>query len=481
LAKLLHMQVIGRAFEMQELQSIYDSNKSELVAVLGRRRVGKTYLIRNYFAKQITFEFVGILDGTLQEHMERFAKNLGKYFYNNQATQTPKNWYEAFDKLELALLKIRSKKKKVIFLDDLPWMGTSHISFKKAFSLFWNSFASNRGDIVVIFSGSSNAWIHNKIFKDRGGLFQRVTKRIHLAPFTLAETAQFLKSKNLTLNKYAVLDAYMILGGIPFYLELIKPNESITQAIDRLFFKANAELRTEFTELFKSLFNDIPIYKQIVEVLAKHTEGLYRNELLKKIKTTSGGQVTSVLEELDYCGFISTTVAYGNKNKDKKFKLTDAYTMFYNKFVKDNTTKNKWAQMVTTQKWISWSGIAFETVCKAHIPQIKEALKITGILSTEGAWYHKGNAEMSGAQIDLLIDRADKVITICEIKFYNNSITLTKEMAAKLKNKIASFSFHTGTKKSLMPVLISPHGLVNNIHSNEFIQKSIDVDDLLQF
>jgi uncharacterized protein len=481
LAEKLVMQIIGRANEIAELQSIYSSNKSELVAILGRRRVGKTYLVRNYFANQISFEFVGILDGTLQEHMERFAKSLGKYFYNNQTTQVPKNWFEAFDKLELAILKSRSKKKKVIFLDELPWMGASHISFKKAFSLFWNTFASTRADVVVIFSGSSNAWIHNKIFKDRGGLFQRVTRRIHLAPFTLAETAQFLKNKNITLNNYAVLDAYMMLGGIPFYLELIKPNESVTQAIDRLFFKANAELKTEFTELFKSLFNDIPIYKQIVELLAKHTEGLYRNELLKKLKTKSGGQVTSVLEELDYCGFISTTVAFGNKNKDKKFKLTDAYTMFYLKFVKDNTEKNKWAQITTTQKCISWSGIAFETACKAHIPQIKEALKITGILSTEGAWHHKGTAEMKGAQIDLLIDRADKVISLCEIKYYNNSITLTKEMANNIRNKIASFSFHTGTKKSLMPIIISPYGITENINSIGFIQKSIDIQDLFKF
>jgi uncharacterized protein len=478
LAEIFSMNIIGRKHETAELAYIYESNKAELVAVIGRRRVGKTYLIRNYFAGNISFEYTGIYKGSLQEHMHRFAKNIGSYFYQNKSIAIPKNWYQAFDMLQAAIQKMRSKKKKVIFLDELPWMGTSHISFKNAFSLFWNTFASTRSDIVVIFSGSSTAWIHNKIFKDRGGLFQRVTRRIHLAPFTLHEAELFAKSKNLILNREAILDAYMVFGGIPFYLDLIKPNESVTQAIDRLLFRSNAELKTEFDELFKSLFNDVPIYKNLVEVLAKHPQGIYRNELLQKLKSTSGGQITSVLDELMHCGFISTHTTLGNKNKAKKIQLTDAYTLFYLKFVKTNTDNKKWIQLSKTQQWISWSGIAFENVCKQHIAQIKEALRIGAVLSSHGAWYNKGNTEMKGAQIDLLIDRDDKVITICEMKYYNAAVTVTKEMANNLRQKMTSFQHFTKSKKSIMLVLVAPYGMEENAYSQGLVQGSVDIDDL---
>jgi uncharacterized protein len=478
LAEIFDMQIIGRQYEIAELLGIYESSKAELVAVIGRRRVGKTYLIRNYFAGNISFEFTGMYKGSLGEHMERFAKTIGSYFYQNKSIAKPKNWYQAFDMLQAAIQKMRSKKKKVIFLDELPWMGTSHISFKNAFGLFWNTFASTRSDIVVIFSGSSTAWIHNKIFKDRGGLFQRVTRRIHLAPFTLHEAELFIKSKNIIWNKQSVLDAYMVFGGIPFYLDLIKPAESVAQTIDRLLFRSNAELRTEFDELFKSLFDDIPVYKNLVDTLAKHPQGLYRNDLLKKLKTTSGGQITSVLEELAYCGFISTNATLGNKNKAKKYQLTDAYTLFYLKFVKANREQKKWAQLSKTQAWTSWSGIAFENVCKQHIVQIKEALRIGAVLSEHGSWYHKGNAEMKGAQIDLLIDRDDKVITICEMKYYNTAVTITKEMASNLRQKIASFRHFTQSKKSIMLVVVAPYGVAANTYSQGLLQGSIDIDDL---
>jgi uncharacterized protein len=473
------MELIGREYQQEELADIFKSKKSELVAILGRRRVGKTYLIRKYFAKQMTFEFTGMDSAGLPEHMERFSKKMGDYFFNGVVSEQPKNWFKAFDQLEKALTNTNKKKKKVIFLDELPWMGMSHISFKNAFTLFWNDFAAMRNDIIVIFTGSSTAWLYNKVFSSKGGLFQRVTRRIFLSPFTLYETEQFIKSKNLPLNRYAILDFYMILGGIPFYLDLIKQGESVIQTIDRLFFRPNAELRSEFSELFRSLFNNGPIHKDIINTLAQHPSGLERNEIIEKIKYSSGGQFSSIVDELENCGFILSQVPFGKKNKDKKYILSDAYTLFYLKFVQDNKEK-KWTQLAKTQTWISWSGIAFENTCKMHIPQIKGALRIGGVLSSHSGWHHRGNSEMSGAQIDLLIDRDDKVVNICEMKYYNNKIVLTKEMADNIRTKMASFQYHTGTKKTLMPILLSPYGINDNMHSNGFIQKSIELNHLFE-
>jgi hypothetical protein len=472
------MNIIGRHQQIIELEEVVSSPKSELVAILGRRRVGKTFLIRNYFSNKITFDFTGIYEVGLQDHMARFSVAMGKYFFNGTATTRPANWYEAFDQLDSALSKQRSKKKKILVFDELPWMGMSHISFKKAFNLFWNNFATSRTDIVVLMTGSSTAWMHNEVFRDKGGLFQRVTRRIHLAPFTLYETELYAKSRNLPLNKYALLDLYMIFGGIPFYLDLIRQDESVVQCVDRLFFRKNAELKTEFHELFKSLFNDKPIYKDIVHLLAKHQEGLLRNELALKLKLSSGGQFSAVLDELESAGFIKSIPTFGNKKKERKYKLLDAYTLFYHRFVKDNSDHKKWTQLCKTQNWISWSGIAFENTCFQHIPQIKEALKIGGIISQESGWHHKGSKDMHGAQIDLLIDRDDKIINLCEMKYYNNKVIMTNEMAQSIRSKMASFTYYTQSKKSISPIMISPFGLNMNQYSNGLIYKSIDTDDL---
>ena len=478
MAEIFDMDIIGRQKQILDLQEVMASPKSELVAILGRRRVGKTFLIRNYFLNNITFYFSGMYEVGLQDHMARFSVAMGKYFFNGIATTTPSNWYEAFDQLEVALSKLRSKKKKIIVFDELPWMGMSHISFKKAFILFWNNFANSRTDIVVLMTGSSSAWMHNEVFRDKGGLFQRVTKRIHLEPFTLYETELYAKSRNLGLNRYALLDLYMIFGGIPFYLDLVRHDESVIQCIDRLFFRKNAELKTEFHELFKSLFNDKPIYKDIVNLLANHQEGLFRNELTLKLKLTSGGQFSSILDELESSGFIVSLPAFGQKKKEKKYKLTDAYTLFYHRFVKDNTDLKNWTQLSKTQNWISWSGIAFENTCYHHLPQIKEALKIGGIITQQAGWHHKGSDDMHGAQIDLLIDRDDKIINLCEMKYYNNKVTMTKEMAENIRRKIASFTYFTQSKKTIMPIMISPFGLNINSHSNGLIYKGMDADDL---
>jgi uncharacterized protein len=472
------MELLGREFERAELDALLFSTKAELVAVTGRRRVGKTFLVRNHYKKHIFFEFSGIYQGDLDEHMNRFSKAMGQYFFDGIASETPQNWYQALDQLENVIKNSTQRKKKVIFFDELPWMGNSHSRFKKAFSHFWNSFASTRSDIIFVISGSSTSWMHSEIFKDKGGLFQRITKRIFLEPFTLRETELFFKSKKLLLNRYSIMEMYMVFGGIPFYLDLIKTGESVTQAIDRLFFRANAELKSEFNELFSTLFDNSSMYHDIVTLLAQHLEGLGRNELLDKMMLPSGGNFSYALDDLEQCGFITSLIPFGKKNRDKKYKLTDAYTLFYQRFVKGNTGRSKWEQVAKTQTWTSWTGIAFEHLCRVHINQIKEALKIAGILSTHGAWSHKGTQEMSGAQIDLLIDRDDKVINICEIKYYNNKVTITKEMAQNIRSKMASFAFFTKSRKSLFPILIAPFGMHHNIHSEGLIQNVIEMDEL---
>ncbi len=472
------MNLIGRTDEQAIFATAMKSLKSEMIAVIGRRRVGKTFLIRKYFEKDIVFEFTGVYKGTLAEHKSRFAKAYSKYF--NKETSKLKNWFDIFDNIEEAVGKINRKKKKVIFLDELPWMGGSNSQFIKALSSFWNTWASKREDIVLVISGSSTSWMVKKIFDDKGGLHNRTTQRMHLKPFTLKETAQFLKYKNCNLEKTAIADIYMALGGIPFYLEYIEPNESVAQIIDKLFFRKTASLKSEFAELFNSQFEKAELYINIVTLLAKHHYGLKRYQLLKLIKLDSGGNFTKSLDDLEKAGFITAYIPYGNKAKEKNYKLTDLFTLFYLKYVGGNNTANQWKKIVSTQQWKIWSGFAFENLCMNHTNLIEKALKIDGINTNISSWSHIGNDEMHGAQIDLLIDRDDKVINLCELKYYDNKLILTKDMVQKMRDKIASFKYFTGTNKTIFPTIICPYGVQQNKYSTEFVQSIVELNALFE-
>jgi uncharacterized protein len=472
--------ILCRKEELALFQETLKSNKAEMVAVIGRRRVGKTFIIREFYKDYFVFEFAGMYQTDLDSHMQQFSKTLGKQFYNGGEIIV-KNWFKAFDQLEQACDNLpKSKKKKVIFLDELPWMASSKSNFKAAFSNFWNNWASKRKDLILVITGSSTSWMYDEVFSDKGGLYQRVTKKLYIEPFTLKETEVFLKSKGILFNRAAILELYLAIGGIPFYLELVRKGESVPQVLDRLFFKAKAELKGEYDELFKSLFNDSSLHKEVTQVLAKHLTGLTRTELIGKLKIESSGNFTRLLDDLDKCGFITSYIPFGKKVKDKIYKLTDPFTLFHLKFIHQDQGLNKWEKISKTQQWISWSGLAFENTCFLHIDCIKEKLKIGGVYSNISSWMHKGDGTMKGAQIDMLIDRDDKIINLCEMKYYNNAVIITSDLASKLRLKMASFQHFTKTKKSILPILIAPYGVQENDHSQGLIQNEVVLGDLFK-
>jgi uncharacterized protein len=470
------MKVIGREEEQEIFSKAMRSEKSEFIAVIGRRRVGKTFLIRKFFGKDIVLEFTGIYDGTLADHKDRFEKAHLTYF--GKSAGKVKNWFAIFDAIEIAIDSIQKKKKKVIFLDELPWMGGSNSQFIKALSAFWNSWASKREDIIIVVSGSSTSWMVKKIFDDKGGLHNRITQRMHLLPFTLKETEQFLKYKKCNLEKSTIAEIYMCIGGIPFYQEMIEPNQSVAQIIDSLFFRTTASLKAEFSELFNSQFDDSQLHINIATILAKHNYGLERNQLLQLSKLESGGNFTKALGELQKAGFITAYIPFGNINKGAKYKLTDLFSLFYLRFVSINPKVKQWRKIFNTPSYHTWTGFAFENMCLQHTEQIKKTLKIDGINTNIGSWHHKGNDEMHGGQIDLLIDRDDKVITVCELKYYNAKLILTKDMNQKMRNRMASFKHFSQTTKSIFPAIITPHGVHNNKYTNELTQSIVTLENL---
>lgn len=476
--------MVGRSEEQLILRDALRSEESELIAVYGRRRVGKTFMIRNFYKDHMLFELSGLYQGTLGEHMEEFASKFQSSGLTTHPVKTPSSWFEAFALLKPPIEKSRSRKKKVLFFDEVPWMATNRSRFLTAFENFWNGWASARSDLVVVICGSAASWMINKIEKNKGGLYNRVTKRIRLQPFTLAETAAFLKSKRISLTQYHITQLYMVMGGIPHYLNLVRPGETPDQAVDRLCFSKGGVLIQEFDELFDSLFGEGKKHRKVVEVLAKYRKGLQRNDLIQKSKLESGGGTSAILDELDASGFIAEYIPFGKKNKDKVYKLTDPYSLFYHKYIKPKRIRNWQAVSPAlpagrrSTSWSSWSGLAFENMCQHHTPQILKALEISGINTFVSSWIHRGTSDFPGAQIDLLIDRGDKAINLCEIKYNHEPFLITKKYADQLRMKKASFLHFTKSRKSIFYTFITAGGLVQNEYSKEIVQSQVGLRDL---
>jgi uncharacterized protein len=472
--------VIGRENEKELLEEVMAGTKAHLVAVYGRRRVGKTYLIRSCLRQHISFEFSGIHNVDTETQLSNFSRAISQQLNNGNAIAKPLNWFEAFDLLYTFLLKKNKRKKVVIFLDEFPWLQTAKSNFLAAFENFWNTKASKQNNFVVILCGSAASWMIKNVVRNKGGLHNRITKRIVLLPFTLQETELFLQNRHVNLNRYQITQLYMAMGGIPHYLEQVAPGMSAAQVIDKACFTKNGFLYNEFNDLYQALFDTAGRHIKVIKALAARPMGLNRNEIIKFCKLQSGGSTTALLEELSSSGFITPYIPFGKKTKDSIYKLTDEFSLFYLKFMEPNRNSGKgtWMQLSNTASWKSWSGFAFETICIKHTAAIKQALGISGIYSLASVWKSRGN--QGGAQIDLLINRKDNCINLCEIKFYEEEFTVDKKYAAALQQKMNVFKRETNTRKQLFLTLITTHGLHQNEHSIGLISQAITLDALFK-
>lgn len=468
------MDVIGRKSEASLLLNALASNKSELIAVYGRRRVGKTYLIRNVYKNNILFEFSGIHKGTLKQQLKNFHL---KFPTKDKSFKKPDDWLDAFSQLSQYIDSLKFKKKKVVFIDEFPWLDTRKSSFLSAFDNFWNSYASKRNDLVIVICGSAASYMIKNIIKSKGGLHNRLTNKIQLLPFNLCETEQLLKKNKVKLSRYDILQIYMAMGGIPHYLEKILSGESVSQALDRLCFTKDGFLRTEFDNVFASLFDHHDNHESIIKSLATVRKGLTRNDILSKAKIKSGGTLTKTLVELEESGFIEKYLPYQG-TKDSLYRLSDEYSMFYIKFIENTKSSSSgvWTKIFGQQSYNIWSGFSFETICMKHINQIKEGLKISGINAIHGSWIEKNT--QNSAQIDLLIDRDDNVINIFEMKFYNTEFSLDNKYANEITKKVNAFSASTKTKKSIFVTFITTYGLKTNQYSQQYIQSELTMNNL---
>lgn len=471
--------LIGRDKEKQILKNALSEEQSQFIAVYGRRRVGKTFLIRESYDYTFDFQFTGAAKLSAKKQLVRFRRALKEHGQKDTPELT--NWGDAFGELKRFIINLKAGK-KVIFLDELPWMDAPRSGFLSELESFWNGWASARKDLVFVVCGSSTSWMVKKIIKNKGGLHNRLNHRIALKPFPLGLCEKMVQSRGLVLSRKQILEAYMIFGGVPYYWSLLQRGTSITAEIDRLIFSPDGELRDEFEMLYASLFKKPEPYIRVIELLAKKKMGLTRQELLSAGGFEDNGAFSDILKDLEWCGFIRSYTMMGYRTKSDIFQLIDHYTLFYYEYIDGSRQgSNYWKAMLGTPKYNTWCGLAFERACLWHVDQIKKKLGISGILTNEYAWRCLPDESLRrrGVQIDLLIDRSDGIIDVCEMKYSQNQYVITADDADALARKRETFQSVTGTKSAVHSIMVTTEGLKPNEHQYE-VQAEIVLNDLFE-
>jgi len=477
----MNQVLIGREAEKIILRDALQSPEAEMVAVIGRRRVGKTFLIKNEYRSHFVFEITGLQSASVADQLEHFHITLSKYAQSDIPIQKANNWLGAFRLLTYVLNKklAENDSKKVVFLDEVPWMAKNDSGFITGLDFFWNSFAVNK-NVLVVLCGSSASWMIENLVNNTGGLYNRITRRIYMKPFSLAETKQYFQYKQFNFTDYEIVELYMALGGIPHYLKEVDGGKSVAQNVDHICFSDTGLLKDEFTKLYFSLFENAEKHMAIIRALSTSKQGLTRQKIVELAKVAENGNTTKVLEELEQSSFITAYRPFGKVKKDMLYRLTDEYSLFYLQFIENKVLEGSgiWQHLSQTQAYKTWCDYAFESLCFKHIPSIKKALGINGIYAVSATFYKKATVEQRGAQIDLLLDRADNVINIFEVKFHNGEITLDKERSEALRRKLWTFAETTKTRKRLSLALITTYGLNRNIHSAGLVETVLTLEDL---
>ena len=474
--------MIGREKEVKELNKLYDRNRAELVAVYGRRRVGKTYLIDETFAGRITFRHAGLspadedAKGLLRAQLDHFYNSL--ILFGMEKSKKPDNWLDAFLLLEQFLQKKDDGSRQLVFLDELPWLDTPRSGFIRAFEGFWNNWGCHRKNLMVIVCGSANSWMMNSLINNHGGLYNRVTYEIKLAPFTLRECEAFFQANNIRFSRYDIAQSYMIFGGIPYYLGYFDGEYSLAQNVDRMIFARNAKLKDEYDRLYQSVFINPDTEKAIVTFLATRNAGYTRKEIADKLGMSDGGRLSKNLNALIASDFVVKYVPFGMGKREEHYKVVDPFCLFYLHFAREINcgSESFWQENVTAQPVVTWRGLAFEHVCFNHIPQIKKALGISGVITSASAW-SKREDDQEGTQIDLLLSRNDNVLNMCEIKYYGGKFTVKKDDYLTLLGRQEILMGKVSPKMTIRSTLITTFGLMQNEYSGVFTNV-ITLDDL---
>ena len=471
--------MIGRKEEQLILRELASSGEAEFVVVYGRRRVGKTYLVRETFNNDFFFSYTGIANLNAKQQRIEFGKALHEHGWTRKGSGAgaPENWFQAFDALRDLISSAIKDERLIVFIDEMPWMDNKKSDFVQAFEHFWNGWASGQKNIMLIACGSATSWITKKIFRNKGGLYNRTTRQIALKPFTLTECADYFESRGVVMNTQDIIESYMIFGGIPYYLRMIEKRYSLALNVDRICFLETAPLRHEFDRLIETLFTNPTKHSQVLEALHAKRKGMTRETIANLIEFGNGGNLTRILSELEECGFIRKYKPFGKRKNGLLFHLSDPFIAFHLTFIRKVDSENYWSTFTDNASHRAWSGYAFEQVCLTHTNQIKKALGISGVHTDVSSWVSRGAGK--GTQIDLVIDRADRIINVCEIKFANGPFEINRAYDLALREKVEIFRNETKTRKAVHLTMITTYGVKQGKYAS-LVQSEVIIDDLFE-
>ena len=479
-------RIIAREKEQAIFEGLLNEPTAQFLAVYGRRRIGKTFLIREFFEDNFAFMHTAVSPMELMENhsellyrvqLDEFATSLKKF--GSKDKSPIKDWFDAFHRLEMLLTTKKTKKKLVIFIDEMPWLDTPRAGFLSAFEHFWNGWGAGKHNLLLIVCGSATTWMLDNLINNKGGLYGRTTQEMHLHPFTLAETESYFKRRGITMDRYDIVQSYMIMGGVAYYMSYFQPGKSLAQNIDELFFAENGFLQSEYDRLFTSLFADNENYKKIVEALSRNRYGITRETIARETGIAQGGSFSNMLKALVNSDLVTTYHNFDETKRNLYYKLTDMFCLFYLGFVQKHPTHNPtyWYDNQNSPKLNTWRGLAFEDVCFKHSAQIKATLGISGVQAEVFPWHTAAEGKSAGAQVDMLIERADRVLNLCEMKFSQSNFSIDKDYDEKLRSRIAILTEKTCNKKNIQPTLVTTYGLKMNLYSNRF-QRVVTMDEL---
>ena len=485
------VDIIGREDEKKKLDSILQSPDPSFLVVYGRRRIGKTFLIREFFRPRgIFFHLTGVQGAKTSTQLRHFEAEFSDCFLKGRSVDKPKDWTEAMQQLRRELEHIDVKTPVILFFDELPWLCSARSGFLPALDHLWNRYLSSMPNVTLIVCGSAASWMIDNVLNSKGGLHGRTTHQMRLAPFTLKETENFLLSRDIRLDRKQIIELYLCFGGVPHYLAKLERGQSVAQLVGKLCFSYNAPLLSEFHKLYRSLFEHYENHVKIVEVLSTRRFGLSYEGIVKQTGLSSGGGLSKKLVELIESGFVAKLPIFDAPENEWRYVLVDEFSLFYLQWMRGVTLPDLgpsdgdyWQRLRNRAVWLGWAGHAFELTCWKHVLQIKAALGLSAVQTYSSKWIHSSKGALDGApgaEIDLVIDRADQCINLIEIKFYNERWVFKKSDGDALERKRACFERITGTKKATFSTVLSTYGIKENTQSLRAVDRQLDMMALFQ-
>jgi AAA+ ATPase superfamily predicted ATPase len=465
-------QFIGRKVEIAQLTALIDLPRPSIAVIYGRRRVGKSELIRHVTQGKNVLSFEGLEGQPKHKQIKNFLFQLSAQ--SNIREKNISDWPDAL----ILLRTLTQDGQWIIILDEFQWMANYQNELVSVIKMIWEKYLSQNPDLTLILCGSIASFMKSKVLKS-SALYGRTDYELNLHELNLSEISEFFPGK----GSDEVIDTAMLVGGIPKYLELISEYPSLYDALEPLAFSQDGFFKTEYDRLFASHFGKKPIFMKIIQTLATNPYGLTTGKLAKEMQVASGGTLCHQLDDLESAGFLHSIIPFDKPegSKLRKYILMDAYVRFYHSIIrgsmKETTPPNtQFHAIMSSPRYAAWAGMAFEFLCMRHHKEISRILGFHGIPYTAGPFFQRKTLDTPGVQIDLLFERSDKILVLCEMKYLLASVP--GDIIDQVNRKVSALQ-EKYPGRTILKVLLTKTGSTETVAKKGYFFRIIRADELI--